>query len=84
MQNSTTVHYSKPSQSITMPARVIAAPSRPSETLKMAASAQNIYASSVNTTSTNHIAAVVSEETMCEGIDNVFYAYRPKPHYVNK
>ena len=53
-----------------MPARVITAPSRPSETSRMA-SAQNTYESSVNTTSTNHIAAVVSEETMCEGIDNV-------------
>ena len=84
MQNSTTVHYSKPSQSITMPAKITTAPSRPSETLRMAASAaQNTYASSMNTT-TNHRAVVVSKETMCEGIDNVFYAYRPKPHYVNK
>ena len=52
-----------------MPARVITAPSRPSETSRMA-SAQNTYESSVNTT-TNRTAAVVSEETMCEGIDNV-------------
>ena len=46
------------------------------------ASTQN--SSSVNTTTNRSLrrAAVVSKETMCEGIDNVFYAYRPKPHYM--